>query len=73
MENKIGILTFQNTTNYGAVLQTYALQHFFQKSSGMQVEVINYLNKAVTERESPVSFSSIKGLKQLIKFLFYKR
>lgn len=73
MENKIGILTFQNTTNYGAVLQTYALQHFFQKSSGMQVEVINYLNKAVTERESPVNFSSIRGLKQLIKFLLNHR
>lgn len=38
---KIGILTFHWATNYGAVLQCYALQSYL-KSEGHAVEVINY-------------------------------
>lgn len=38
---KIGILTFHWATNYGAVLQTYALQSFLE-NEGHEVVVINY-------------------------------
>ena len=38
---KIGILTFHWATNYGAVLQCYALQEYL-KSLGNEVEIINY-------------------------------
>lgn len=38
---KIGILTFHWATNYGAVLQTYALQQYLSEQ-GHQVEIINY-------------------------------
>lgn len=38
---KIGILTFHWATNYGAVLQTYALQSFLE-SIGHEVTIINY-------------------------------
>lgn len=38
---KIGILTFHWATNYGAVLQCYALQEFLREQ-GHEVEVINY-------------------------------
>lgn len=38
---KIGILTFHWATNYGAVLQTYALQTYLE-SQGYMVEIINY-------------------------------
>lgn len=38
---KIGILTFHWATNYGAVLQTYALQTYL-KSKGHEVYVIDY-------------------------------
>lgn len=38
---RIGILTFHWATNYGAVLQCYALQNFLE-SLGHQVQVINY-------------------------------
>lgn len=38
---KIGILTFHWATNYGAVLQCYALQSYLE-SLGYDVEVINY-------------------------------
>jgi len=38
---KIGILTFHRADNYGAVLQTYALQKYLQ-SQGCVVEIINF-------------------------------
>lgn len=38
---KIGILTFHWATNYGAVLQAYALQTFLEKK-GHSVSIINY-------------------------------
>ena len=38
---KIGILTFHWATNYGAVLQTYALQTYLE-SLGHVVQIIDY-------------------------------
>lgn len=38
---KIGILTFHWATNYGAVLQCYALQEYLREQ-GHDVEIINY-------------------------------
>ena len=38
---KIGILTFHWATNYGAILQAYALQEYM-KELGHEVEIINY-------------------------------
>ena len=43
---KIGILTFHNAYNYGAVLQAYATQEIV-KSYGHEVEIINYHNNKV--------------------------
>ena len=43
---KIGILTFHNAINYGAVLQTYATQELL-KSMGYEAEVIDYHNRAI--------------------------
>lgn len=42
----IGILTFQNANNYGAVFQTYALQEVL-KELGADVKVINYDSPAM--------------------------
>ena len=38
---KIGIITFHWATNYGAILQAYALQEYL-RNQGHQVEIINY-------------------------------
>ncbi len=38
---KVGILTFHWATNYGAVLQCYALQNYLE-SKGHEVKIINY-------------------------------
>lgn len=43
---KIGIMTFHWATNYGAILQAYALQRFLMgKYSDAKVEIINYKPK----------------------------
>ena len=41
---KIGILTFHNAHNYGAVLQAYALKKKISQL-GHNVEIVNYRNK----------------------------
>lgn len=41
---RIGILTFHWATNYGAILQAYALQEYL-KDLGHEVEIINYKPK----------------------------
>lgn len=43
---KIGILTFHNAYNYGAILQTYATQEIVRKY-GHSVEIIDYHNAAI--------------------------
>ncbi len=48
---RIGILTFQNTCNYGAMLQAYSLQSIL-RSMGHDVSIVNYKNDAVTQREA---------------------
>lgn len=72
---KIGILTFHNAYNYGAVLQAYATQEIV-KSRGHEVEIINYHNRKV-DRHYVKKFSYRKFYKiplALIgKFFFYKR
>ena len=40
---KVGILTFPNSTSYGATLQMYALYHMVNKL-GHETEIINYYN-----------------------------
>lgn len=39
---RIGTITFHWATNYGAVLQAYALQKFIKKK-GYEIEIINYI------------------------------
>lgn len=46
---KIGILTFHNAVNYGALLQAYALQQVLS-SMGHDVEFIDYRNSSIERR-----------------------
>lgn len=46
--NKIGILTFHNAHNYGAMLQAYALQKKCEKYG--DCEIINYNNKKISNQ-----------------------
>lgn len=47
---KIGILTFQNTLNFGATLQNYALYHALESMS-FDVDVINYRSETIERHE----------------------
>ena len=72
---KIGILTFHNAYNYGAVLQAYATQEIV-KSRGHEVEIINYHNRKV-DMHYVKKFSYRKFYKIPLvligKLFFYKR
>ena len=59
---KVGILTYHDTTNYGAAFQAFALQKKIEEL-GCDCEIIDYKCKAVTERyeiKSPFKSSNIK-------------
>lgn len=51
---RIGILTFQNTSNYGATLQAYALQESIKKE-GVDCKIIDYHEKKIKSRSPIVS------------------
>ena len=51
MADSLGILTFHNTMNYGAVLQAYALRQVLA-AHGHEAETIDYRNSRVTRVES---------------------
>lgn len=61
--NKIGILTFVDTINFGASLQAYALQEVIE-SFGNKAEIISYKNQGVESQEH--NRGKI-GLKKLVK------
>lgn len=67
----IGILTFSNTLNYGALLQEYALYKTIS-SEFINVEIIDYHNQAIEKRELPSTIRDIKGLKEKIKYVLLK-
>ena len=71
---KIGILTFHNADNYGAVLQCYALQEVLKKKfPNDDVSVIDYKNKIIKIRRkltyNVIQFFFIKTLIKK-KYLF---
>lgn len=62
-----GIITFHRAINYGAVLQTYALQKALKKIN-INSEVIDYRNNIIDNR---FKFFYNKSLKRFIKDLIY--
>lgn len=65
----IGILTFQNTVNYGAMLQVYALTQKIS-SMGGDCEVINYICDEIKKNEYPLKISDVNSVRKLLHFLF---
>lgn len=66
---KIGILTFHNALNYGAVLQCYALQHYLQ-AKGHDVEVIDYRIPFIEEQKQFLSKTELRR-RGFVAFLRY--
>lgn len=66
----IGVLTFQQAINYGAILQLYALQKSV-KNLGVEVEIINYISPVLKEDYKLVRFRN--GIKNFIASLISLR
>ncbi len=67
---KIGIITFHNAHNYGAVLQAYALSKYLEKSGNI-IEIINIQNPYITN--SYLSrWNPLIGIKENIKKYIYR-
>lgn len=70
MSRKIYILTFHWATNYGAVLQSYALQQYLIQQYGDNVEIINYIPKGY-EKTFCRSFNIRSAQKTLLNIKEY--
>lgn len=65
---KVGIITFHNADNYGAVLQCYALQQFLIRM-GHVVNVIDYRNSHIEKIYEP-QYKLKKVIKSIIKLKY---
>ena len=73
MKKNIGIVTLQGATNYGAVLQAYALQEYLKKN-GNKVEIINFYDNSLYGYYSPFIFARPIKIKTVIgKIIRYKK
>ena len=72
---KVGILTFHNAYNYGAILQAFATQEIV-KGYGHEVEVINYLNSAICSDYESLKFHldtlPKRGIKKIAEYIIEK-
>ena len=66
---KIGLLTIHDTSNFGSLLQTYALYRIIMEN-GFDCEVIDYECDAISKREIPQPNFS-KNIKNIIRQLFF--
>lgn len=78
---KVGILTFHNAYNYGAILQTYATQELV-KMYGHDVEIIDYHNKKIDDSYNKKKLHLKKVIRRrfwtapkylIEKYLYWKR
>ena len=70
---KIGIMTFHNAENYGAVLQAYALKNHLQKMNpSCQVDIVDYRCPLIEESHQyfrPISYFKHTGIRRIVSFL----
>ncbi len=66
--NKIGLLTYQYTTNFGSLLQAYGLYKTV-KDFGYDCEVIDYHNETIDKREKPIRLRECTSLKPLFRYI----
>lgn len=73
MKKKVGILTTYFATNFGAMLQSFALKRTLEQM-GYEVELIRYRQPKVYETYKPFKWSALKtrNLIYIFKYLFVK-
>ncbi len=63
----LGIITYHNTRNCGAVLQAYALQRVLI-DRGIKTDIIDYRCREIEQTYKIKKIKDIKGLKELVKW-----
>lgn len=74
MKNKkVGILTFHDADNLGAVLQAYALKSVIEKECGAFAEIVDYKCKKITDTKYVQKGTGIKSfIKYVPMSVYYK-
>lgn len=67
---KIGIFTFFQT-NYGAILQAYALQNYLQKQPNIEVEIVDFTTAKHLEEHKIVKKQSLKNPIATVAYYFF--
>lgn len=71
--NKVGILTFHASHNYGSVLQAYALQNIVKTSCKCDCEIINFITDRQKEMYSIFyKINSMKDILRNVRVILYK-
>ena len=68
MNKVVYTITFHNAHNYGAMLQTYALQNKI-KNLGYETEVIDFLSEELIKGYKVKLFNFSNGIKSVISSL----
>lgn len=66
---KIGIITYHTTSNFGAVLQSYALQKAIEQNLNCECEVIDYRSNYLNNLYKVKKITEINSLKEFIKWI----
>lgn len=69
-DNRIGILTIHDTTNFGSLFQTYSTYKVLNER-GYQCEIINYHCDSIEKREKQKSLFEADNLKDIYRFFVY--
>ena len=70
MQQKVGLITFHDTTNFGSLLQTYGLYRGIE-TLGAECEVIDYQCESIVERELPKNFSLKWPIKKMLLHILF--
>ena len=69
---KVGLLTYHHTTNFGSLLQTFALYKTITEI-GYPCEIIDYRNEAVEQREFIKKLYQCRSLREIKHHLQYSK
>lgn len=69
---KIGILTFHETTNFGSLLQTYALYKVLH-DAGIDCDIIDYQCEEIRKREFKYEKISHWSVKNVLKYILFSK
>lgn len=71
---RIGIITIHKLANFGTALQAYALQHYLQKTTEHQIEIIDYNYPNSFHYEQKKLIKKIRGyVRILLDYIFEKK